>query len=91
MGAFPLQPATRTDAIEITIGVELQEIARRVARPHCRLRLDPLEPRSREIKAVHEDVDESHRVFRVDVIVDHFRQQKKLVARESWDVRHARF
>ena len=89
--AFGLQPAARTHAIEIAVDVELQEIARCVARPACRLRLNPPEACPDEIEPIDEGVDEADGIVRADVIVHRFRQKKKLVAFEPGNVRHARF
>jgi hypothetical protein len=89
--AFGLQPAARTHAIEIAVDVELQEIARRVARPSCRLRLDPPEACLDEIEPIDEGVNETNRIVRADVVVDRFRQKQKLIAFEPGNVRHARF
>lgn len=42
--AFGFQSAARPYAVEITVDVQLEQIAGRVARPAGRLRLDPPEP-----------------------------------------------
>jgi hypothetical protein len=41
----------------------LQQIARRVARPPRRLRLDPRKPRRRKLQGVDKGVDESDRIL----------------------------
>ena len=42
-----------------------------------------------KIKTLDEGVDEADRVVAVHIIVDRFRKQKKLVARESRKMSHA--
>jgi hypothetical protein len=88
---FPLQPSARSDPVEVAVNVELQQIAWRVARTPRRFRLDTPETPSREVDPVDEHVDEPHRIVGLDVIVNRFRQQQKLVPSESGDVSHARF
>ena len=72
--AFRLQPPARTNAVEIAVDVELQQIARRVAWPPRRLRLDPREARRRKIEPIDEGVDEADRIVGADVIVHRFGQ-----------------
>jgi hypothetical protein len=86
-----LQPPARSNPVEITVDVELQQIAGRIAWPPRRLRLDPREPGVRKIEPVNEGVDEPHRILGLDVIVNRLRQQQKLVPSESGNVSHARF
>ena len=86
-----LQPSARSDPIEVAVNVELQQVARRVARTPRRFRLDAPETRCREVEPVDKHVDEPHRIVGLDVIVYRFRQQQKLVPSESGDVSHARF
>ena len=88
---FGLEPTARTHTIGITVDVELQEISRCVARPACRLRLNPPEACLDEIEPIDEGVDEADRIVRADVIVDRFGQKQKLIAFETGNVRHARF
>ena len=89
--AFGFQPAARPHAVEIAVDVKLEQIARRIAGPARRLRLNPREARLDEIEAIDEGVDEADRVVRADVIVHRFGQKKELVAFEAGNVRHARF
>ncbi len=89
--AFGFQPAARPHPVEIAVDVELEQIARRVAGPACRLRLDPPEARLGEIEAIDEGVNEADGIVRADVIVHRFGQKKELVAFEAGNVRHARF
>ena len=88
---FPLQSPARPHPVQIAVDVELQQVARRIARTPRRLRFDPREPRARKVQPVDEGVDESNRIVGVDVIVHRLRQQQKLVALESGNVSHARF
>jgi hypothetical protein len=89
--AFGLQPPARSHAVEITVDVQLQQIARRVARPAGRLRLDPTEPGLDEIETVNEGIDKPNRIIGADAIIDRFGQKQKLIAFETGNVRHARF
>ena len=89
--AFGLQPAARPHPVEIAVDVKLEQIARRVAGPARRLRLDPREACLDEIEAIDEGVDEADRIVRADVIVHRFGQKQELVAFEAGYVRHARF
>ena len=86
-----LQTSARTDPVEVAVNVELQQVARRVARTPRRFRLDPREPGVRKIEPVNGGVDEPHRILGLDVIVNRLRQQPKLVPSESGDVSHGRF
>ena len=88
---FALQPSARSDPVEVAVDVELQQVARRVARTPRRFRLDAPETRCREVEPVDKHVDEPNRIVGVDVIVNRLRQQQKLVPSESGDVSHAQF
>jgi hypothetical protein len=63
--------------------VELQKVARRVARSPRGLRRNPCEASLREIEAVNEGVDEANGVVGADVIVNSLRQEQELRALES--------
>jgi len=89
--AFGFQPAARPHPVEISVDVELEQIARRVARPAGRLCLDAREARLDEIEAIDDGIDEADGVVGADVVVHRFWQKKKLVAFEAGNVRHARF
>ena len=88
---FALQPAARPHPVQIAVDVELQQIARRIARTARRLRRHPRKPRRREVQPVDEGVDEANRIVRADIIVHRLRQQQELAALESGNVSHARF
>jgi hypothetical protein len=47
-----LQPSARSDPVEVAVNVELQQVARRVARTPRRFRLDAPETRCREVEPV---------------------------------------
>jgi hypothetical protein len=47
----------------VAVNIALQQIARRVARPPRRLRLDPRKPRCRKVQSVDKGVDESDRII----------------------------
>ena len=89
--ALAFQPSARSDPVEVAANVELQQIARRVARPPRRLRLGPRRPRRRKIQPVNEGVNKNGPDCRRPGIVDRLRQQQKLVARESQNPSHTRF
>jgi hypothetical protein len=57
-----LQPTARPHPIQITVDVELKEIARRVAKPARRLGFDAQKARSRQIKPINEGVDKTRRL-----------------------------
>ena len=59
---FPLQPSARSDPVEVAIDVELQQIARRIARPPRSLRFDPREAGARKIEPINEGLDEPNRI-----------------------------
>src|SRR5277367_6328292 len=88
---FGFQPTARTHAIQISVDVELQKIARRVARSPGGLRRNPCEASLREIEAVNEGVDEANGVVGADVIVNGLRQKQELRALESENVSHTGF
>ena len=54
-----LQPSARSDPVEVAVNVELQQVARRVARTPRRFRLDAPETRCREVEPVDKHVDET--------------------------------
>jgi hypothetical protein len=47
----------------VAVNIALQQIARRVARPPRRLRLDPRKPRRRKVQSDDKGVDESDRIL----------------------------
>lgn len=65
----PPQSSAGADAIQVTIYIELEEIARSVARAASLLRLDTSEPCRREVKPIDEGLDKPHRVLRADIVV----------------------
>ena len=83
------QPPARTHSVQIAVDVELQEIARGIARAAGRLRHDTGEPCRRKAEPINKGVDEPHRVLSADVVVDRLRQKQRLAAVVSGDVRHA--
>ena len=76
--AFGFQPPARTHPVQVAVDVELQKVARRVARATCLRRLDARETRRRQIKLLDESIDEADWVVGADVIVDRLRKQKGL-------------
>ena len=86
---FGFQPPARPHAVEITVDVELQQVAGRIARPASLLRRYTGEPRHLEIKPTDEGINKANGIVRADVIVNGLRKQKVLGAIESRYVRHA--
>jgi hypothetical protein len=84
------QPPARTHSVQIAVDVELQEIARGIARAAGRLRHDTGEPCRRKVEPINKGVDEPHRVLSADVVVDRLRQKQRLAAVVPGDVRHSR-
>ena len=85
------QPPARTHSVQIAVDVELQEIARGIARAAGRLRHDTGEPCRRKAEPINKGVDEPHRVLSVDIVVHRFRKQQRLVAVATQNVCHAEF
>ena len=76
------------DAVEIAVNVELEQIARRIARASRRLCFDPRKSNRLQIERIDKGVDEAHRIVGGDVIVDGLWQQHQLRAIGAGDVRH---
>lgn len=70
-----LQPAARSHPVQISVNVELQKVARRIARTTGRLRHDTGKPGGGKVKPFNKRVDEPYRIVRGDVIVNRLRQQ----------------
>ena len=89
--AFGFQPPARPHAVEITVDVKLEQIARLVTRSAGRLRLDTPEPCLGEIETVNEGVDKPDGIVGADVIVNGLRQKQELRAFETGNMRHTIF
>ena len=72
-----LQASAGTDAVEVAVEVEFQEVARIVPRPSRAFRVDALETGSLQIQAVNECINETDRVVRSHVKVVHSIGQKQ--------------
>ena len=79
--ALGFQSAARPHAVEIAVDIELEQIARRVARTTRRLRLNPPETCCNEIEAIDEGVNEADGIVSANVIVHRFGQKQQLIAR----------
>src|SRR5262249_5215633 len=75
-----LQPATRLDAIEIAVNIELQQRRGVIAGPAGRRRLDVLEGQIGQVEGVDEGIDRTNRVALIDPVVETFRQQRRLTS-----------
>ena len=83
-----LQAPAGTDAVEVPIDVELQEIARIVPRSSCRFRLYAPEAGSLQIKAIDERVDEAHRVVGAAIVFHGFWKKQNLRTVITCDMCH---
>ncbi len=86
---FPLELSGRTDAIQIAVDVEPQQIAGIVTRPSG-LR-SVLEPKLDERKLSDVCIDEADGMIGWDVIVENFRKQSVLIASNTFNEAHALF
>ncbi len=86
-----LQPAARSHPVQISVDVELQKVARRIARTTGRLRHDTGKPGGGKVKPINKRINEPYRIVRGDVIVNRLRQQQHLTAVVTGNVRHAGF
>jgi hypothetical protein len=86
---FGFQPPAAPHPVEVAVKVEPQQVAgviRRTARLRQR-RMTEAERLQRQ--PLDERVDETHRVFRRDVVVDDFRKEQALLTTGSSNVVHA--
>src|SRR5215510_3270367 len=81
-----LQPATRLDAIEIAVNIELQQRRGVIAGPAGRRRLDVLEAQIGQVECVDEGIDRTNRVALIDPVVETFRQQRRLTSIRAFNV-----
>src|SRR5215213_11776903 len=77
-------------AVDVDVDVELQQVRRRVAGTAGGFRLDAGEAGCREIETIDKGFDEPDGSFRGNVIVEGFRQQKRLRTVMTGEVRHGR-
>ena len=86
-----LQPAARSNPVEVAVDVKLQQILWCITRTPGHLGRHTEETRRRQIQSFNEGVDEPHRVLRTDIVVHAFWQEKYLGSVVTGNVRHAGF
>lgn len=86
--ALQFQTAAGAHLVEIAPEVELQKIARRKGRPPGLGRLGPPKAATLQIEPFDEGIEEAHRMLRAHVIIQAFRQKKRLRAIHSNDKGH---
>ncbi len=82
------QTATGSDAVQITVDVELQQIGGRIARPAGSLGGDADKARCGQIQSINEGFNEPDGVLGADVIIERFWKQQRLGSVVTGDVRH---
>jgi hypothetical protein len=87
---FGFQSPARPHPVQISVDIELKQIARRVAWAPYRPGLDVFKTGRLQIKAVNKGVDEANGIVRSDVIIDRIRQERQLRPIRTGDVSHAR-
>src|SRR6266496_527545 len=86
---LPLQAAAGTHPVEIAIEIEPQQISWIIGRPPSLIELCVGETGFAQIELPGEGIDETHRIFRRDVIIQDFGQQQRLASITSSNVVHA--
>ena len=84
-----LEPPAGAHPIDVSINIELQQIRRIVARPTRVLRLNAPETGFLQITLINERLNETHRIFSTDVIINCYRQKQSLVAVAALYMLHA--
>jgi hypothetical protein len=82
------QTTTGSDAVQVTVDVEFQQIAWVVSRPSRPFWGDADKARRGQIQSIDEGLDKAHRILWVDVIIEGFWQQQCLGSVVAGDVRH---
>ena len=83
-----LQATTRTQAVEITLEVELQEIARGIARAPCHSRDGALEAAGCQVEFVDKGIDKADGMVLGNVVVEALRESDHFVAVHAVDIAH---
>jgi hypothetical protein len=86
--AFQLQPARRTNLVEIAPYIELQQVARVVGGPPRRRRRRPAKTETRHIQTVNKGIDHPHGRIRCNIILKPRRQQRTLSPILANDIAH---
>ena len=74
-----LEPSAGAHPIDVSINVELKQIGRIVARSARIFRLNAPETRFLQVTLINERLNEAHRIFSTDVIINCYRQKQSLV------------
>jgi hypothetical protein len=85
-----LQPPARPDAIQVTVDIELQEVAGTITGSARILGNRADETEFGEIEPRDESFNEAHRIVCTDIGLDRFRQKHQLRSINTRYVRHAR-
>ena len=85
---FGFQTATRPHPVQVTVDVKLQQIRGHVAGTAGLLGLDTHKPGRGKIEPVDEGLDEAHRVFGADVVIQGFGEKQQLGTVKTGDVGH---
>src|ERR1700730_352933 len=75
-----LKPTARLNSVEITEDVELQQHRRMIRGPPGGLRINPFEPKLRQIEPLNKNVDHPNRVVLANPIFQALRKQRNLLA-----------
>jgi len=83
---FLFQQSAGTEAVEITIDKQLQQIPRMVGRSTGIAGDGTLKPERCQVQTVNECIDEADRIIFTDVFVQRFGEQDQLVAIDTCDM-----
>src|SRR5437762_1835435 len=86
---LPLQPATGTHPVEITVEIEPQQISRIIRRSPRLLELRVGKTSFAQIKLPHKGIDKAHWIFRRDVIIQDLGQEQRLSPITASNIVHA--
>src|SRR5512132_1373827 len=84
-----LEPPAGAHPIDVSINVELQQIGGIVARSARVFRLNAPETRFLQVTLINERLNEAHRIFSTDVIINCYWQKQSLVTVAALHMLHA--
>ena len=88
-GGLRLEPPAGAHPIDVSINVELEQIRRIVARSARVFRLNAPEPGCLQVTLINERLNEAHRIFSTDVIINCYWQKQSLVTVAALYMLHA--
>ena len=88
-GGLRLEPPAGAHPIDVSINVELKQIGRIVARSARVFRLNAPETGCLQVTLINERLNEAHRIFSTDVIINCYRQKQSLVTVAALYMLHA--